>query len=156
MKKFLIILLSIFLVSCSTHTQINNEPQDTSKTKDTNTKVEETMKLYINDEEIPVIWEDNDSINEMQNELKNNDIVVDMSMYSNNEQVGCLNKTYISHDKRMTTSNGDIVLYSSNQIVVFYAPNTWEYTKLGKIDLTSEKVTQLLSNGDVTITITCA
>ena len=53
----------------------------------------------------------------------------------------------------MTTMNGDIVLYSGNQIVVFYGSNSWAYTKLGKMNLSESKVTELLSNGDITLTI---
>ena len=54
----------------------------------------------------------------------------------------------------MTTESGDIVLYAGNQMVVFYGSNTWAYTRLGKkTDKTAAEMTQLLSNGNVTITI---
>ena len=56
-----------------------------------------------------------------------------MHKYSTFEQVGPLGHTITSHDVEMTTSPGDIVLYSSNQIVVFFGTNTWGYTKLGHI-----------------------
>ena len=49
--------------------------------------------------------------------------------------------------------NGDIVMYSGNQIVVFYGSNSWEYTRLGHIDMTQEELTELLGNGDVEITL---
>lgn len=114
---------------------------------------ERVMKLYINEEEIPVIWEENESVNELMEDAKKGEIVVNMSMYSNNEQVGSLGKRYSSNDKHITTANGDIVLYSSSNIVVFYAPNTWSYTRLGKIDLQAKEVTRLLSNGDVELII---
>ena len=48
---------------------------------------------------------------------------------------------------------GDIVLYSGNQIVVFYGSNSWSYTRLGKINLSEKELTDLLGNGDVTIEI---
>lgn len=44
---------------------------------------------------------------------------------------------------------GDIVLYSGNQIVVFYGSNSWAYTRLGKINLSEAELTELLSNGNV-------
>ena len=77
-----------------------------------------------------------------------------MSMYSNNEQVGPLDKSYPSNDVQMTTNNGDIVLYSSDQIVLFYGSNSWAYTRLGKMDLSENEVVNLLSNGDVSIRLT--
>ena len=112
------------------------------------------MKMYINDTEIPVIWESNPSVSALRNDLQAGDIVVSMSMYSNNEQVGSLGKTYPSNDVQTTTNNGDIVLYSSDQIVVFYGSNSWAYTRLGKMDLSENEVVDLLSNGDVSIRLT--
>ncbi len=39
-------------------------------------------------------------------------------------------------------------------MVVFYGSNSWAYTRLGHIsDKSEEEITQLLGNGDVTITI---
>ena len=46
----------------------------------------------------------------------------------------------------------DIVLYSGNQLVVFYIDNSWAYTRLGHItDQTPAQMKALLGNGDVTI-----
>ena len=56
-------------------------------------------------------------------------------------------------DEQTTTDYGDIVLYSGDQIVVFYGSNSWAYTRLGHIDMTQEELTELLGNGDVEITL---
>lgn len=111
------------------------------------------MKLFINGVEVPVIWEDNDSVEEIAREAEQADIVVQMSMYSDFEQVGPLGRKYSSNDQQTTTHNGDIVLYSSSNIVMFYGSNSWAYTRLGKMDLSEKEVTELLSNGDVTVTL---
>lgn len=113
----------------------------------------EYMKLYFNDTEIPVIWEDNQTVQELMEEAGNGDIVVQMSMYSDNEQVGFLEKSYTKNDKQLTTHNGDIVLYSGDKIVVFYGSNSWAYTRLGKMNIPEGDVTELLSNGDITLKI---
>ena len=60
----------------------------------------EYMKLYFNDTEIPVIWEDNQTVQELMEEAGKGDIVVQMSMYSDNEQVGSLGKSYIQKNMR--------------------------------------------------------
>ena len=57
------------------------------------------MKLYFNDTEIPVIWEDNQTVQELMEEAGKGDIVVQMSMYSDNEQVGSLGKSYTKNDE---------------------------------------------------------
>ena len=77
-----------------------------------------------------------------------------MSMYSDNEQVGKNKKNYIRDDEQTTTHNGDIVLYNGDKIVVFYGSNSWAYTRLGKMDIPESGVTELLSNGDITLKIT--
>lgn len=112
---------------------------------------ESEMKLYINDQKIPVIWEDNETVSELMEQAADSDITVQMSMYSDNEQVGPLGKDYTRDDKQTTTHNGDIVLYSGNQIVVFYGSNSWAYTRLGKMDISQDEVNELLSNGDVVL-----
>lgn len=122
--------------------------------KDNNSEPKETeMTVKINGQEIPVTWEDNESVAELKRQAQQGDVTVQMSMYGGFEQVGALGRSYPSADTRITTQNGDIVLYASNQIVMFYGSNTWSYTRLGKIDLSNDEVTDLLSNGNVTLTI---
>lgn len=111
------------------------------------------MKLYINDTEIPISWEDNDTVAELVEQAKSGDIIVSMSMYSDNEQVGSLERSYTRNDKQITTHNGDIVLYNGNNIVVFYGSNSWSYTRLGKMDMSESEIVELLSNGDVELKI---
>ena len=115
---------------------------------------EENMKLYFNDIEIPVIWEDNQTVQELMKEAGNGDIIVRMSMHSDNEQFGPLGKKYTRDDKQTTTHNGDIVLYSGDKIVVFYGSNSWAYTRLGKMNIPESDVKELLSNGDITLKMT--
>jgi hypothetical protein len=75
-------------------------------------------------------------------------------MYGGYEQVGNIGTSIPENDVEITAKAGDIVLYSGNSIVVFYGSNSWAYTRLGRItNLTDAELTQLLSNGDVTITI---
>ncbi len=116
----------------------------------------EYMKLYFNDTEVPVIWENNQTVQELMEEAGKEDVVVQMSMYSDNEQVGSLGKNYTKNDEQTTTHSGDIVLYSGDKIVVFYGSNSWAYTRLGKINIPEGDVTELLSNGDITLKIVIA
>ena len=69
---------------------------------------ESEMKLFINDVEIPVIWEENDSVAELMEDASKGDVIISMSMYSDFEQVGSLGKKYHSDDKQMTVHTGRI------------------------------------------------
>lgn len=163
MKQLAFLLLSVLMLIAVTACYEKKTASKTQPIENTqNSLTEETsdertdtgMKMYINDKEIPVTWENNPSVSALRSDLQAGDIVVSMTMYSNNEQVGPLDKTYPSNDVQTTTNNGDIVLYRSDQIVLFYGSNSWAYTRLGKMDLSENEVVDLLSNGDVSIRLT--
>ena len=65
-------------------------------------------------------------------------------------------KYWLKNDEQITTHSGDIVLYSGDKIVVFYGSNSWAYTRLGKMNIPESDVTELLSNGDITLKIAIA
>ena len=123
---------------------------DQLSVKDINEEAGEGMILMIDGEEYPVEWEENESVEALKELCP---LTVKMSMYGGFEQVGSLGESLPRNDEQITTGYGDIVLYSGNQIVVFYGSNTWAYTRLGHIDMTQEELTDLLGNGDVEITL---
>ncbi len=165
MKLVFAIVISTVFTACGNDAESIQEnvqkeqaqEETTSVSSDENYQIgdEGEMRLYINDQEIPVIWEDNETVSELMEQAEISDITVQMSMYSDNEQVGPLGKDYTRDDKQTTTHNGDIVLYSGNQIVVFYGSNSWAYTGLGKMDIPQDEVKELLSNGDVELKLSC-
>ena len=112
------------------------------------------MQMKIGDSVVAVEWEQNESVEALRALAEDHPLTVEMSMYGGFEQVGSLGQSLPRNDVQTTTSAGDIVLYSGNQIVVFYGSNSWAYTRLGRVsDKTAEELTALLGNGDVTITI---
>lgn len=125
-----------------------------SKVTTEEVETENMLKLFINNEEIQVNWEENESVEALKNIASNNPVIIDMSMYGGFEQVGSIGQSLPKNDKQMTTSAGDIVLYSGNQMVVFYGSNSWAYTKLGHISgMTEKELEKVLASGDVTITV---
>lgn len=118
------------------------------------TDKEETMRLKISDTEVSVQWEENESVRALKALCSEIPLTVQMSMYGGFEQVGSLGQSLPSNDSQTTTQAGDIVLYSSNQIVIFYGSNSWSYTRLGRItDKTADELKELLGKEDVTISI---
>lgn len=113
------------------------------------------MKMTIHDTPVTVEWEDNEAVQALKELCREQPLTIHMTMYGGFEQVGSLGMSLPQSDTRITTDPGDIVLYSGNQMVVFYGSNTWSYTRLGHItDKTQSELTQLLSNGNVTVTLT--
>ncbi len=125
-----------------------------AETENKEPEQEETMVIVINGETISVEWEDNETASALKSLVSEEPISIQMSMYGGFEQVGNLGKSLPRNDKQITTEAGDIVLYSGNQIVMFYGSNSWSYTRIGKVtEKTQSELEDLLGNGDVTITI---
>ena len=113
-----------------------------------------SLQMTIGGTPVSVAWEDNESVQALKELCRSQTFTLNMSMYGGFEQVGSIGTTLPQNDVQTTTSAGDIVLYSGNQMVVFYGSNTWSYTRLGHItDQDEDDMTQLLANGDTTITI---
>ena len=116
--------------------------------------VETKLMMKIGDRKVQVEWENNESVAALKELVKEEPLTIQMSMYGGFEQVGSLGTSLPRNDVQTTTSPGDIMLYSGNQIVVFYGSNSWAYTKLGNItDCNAEELTALLGSGNVTLTI---
>ena len=112
------------------------------------------LQMTIGDTPVSVDWEDNESVEALKDLCSNQPLTIQMSMYGGFEQVGSIGADLPQNDEQTTTSSGDIVLYSGDQIVVFYGSNTWAYTRLGHIaDKTQAELNELLSNGNITVTL---
>lgn len=137
--------------------QIQSEPdqiQSEQNEEDGLEQKEMSILMKINDEAVTVVWEENESVAALKEILLDQPLSIQMSMYGGFEQVGSFGTSLPRNDKQTTTQAGDIVLYSGNQMVVFYGSNSWAYTRLGRItDKSDLELEELLGNGDVTITL---
>lgn len=116
--------------------------------------VEKSLHLSINDTEVAVDWEDNESVGALIELVSSGPLTVQMSLYGGFEQVGPLGVSLPRNDSQTTAQAGDIVLYSGSQIVVFYGSNSWAYTRLGRItDRSAADMAELLGGGDATLTL---
>ena len=161
MKRFFaIILLAFMMFAFSACKDFSKNAQTTSavltKAKQTTkAKEEERQKarmkinIRISEKIFTATLEDNAAAKELYEIIKNGGLTVEMSDYSGFEKVGALGKKLKSSDKQTTTKSGDIVLYQSNQIVMFYGSNSWSYTRLGRIDDLSGWE-EALGSGDIT------
>ena len=111
-----------------------------------------TLMLSIDGTPVTVLWEDNETVSELLTAAQNGAIEVSASRYGGFEQVGSLPQSFSRSDAQMTTQPGDIVLYSSNQLVIFFGSNSWSYTRLGHVNgMSSEELSDLLNKDVVMI-----
>ncbi len=145
--SILIVVFVMLLVGCASRDAASAGTQT-----ETNDAVEEgdEMRLSIGGTDVPVTWEENASVEALQALCP---ITIHMSMYGGFEQVGSIGKSIVRNDRQTDTDYGDIVLYSGNQIVIFYGSNSWSYTRLGHVNLSQQAMRNLLGNGDVEITL---
>lgn len=150
-----IVVIILAVIGIFIYERIHVSFHQTDETKeDINIEEEAEMKMIIGDTEVEVLWENNATVDEIKSAVEDGPITIEMSMYGGFEQVGSFGRSFTRDDKQTTTSAGDLVLYSGNQLVVFYGSNSWAYTRLGKIQgMSDEELINLLSNGDVTMTI---
>lgn len=154
-------VLFLFLSGCGTAEEpAGTEPgpvNETAAPAETAEPEEEQMgELYlkVGEEVLDVTWENNQSVDFLKAQVKDEPIVAELSMYGGFEQVGSLGVSVPRNDVQTVTEAGDIVLYSGNQIVLFYGSNSWSYTMLGHIEnKTKSELRDLLGNGDVTVTL---
>ena len=113
-----------------------------------------TLMLSIDGTPVTVLWEDNETVSELLTAAQNGAIEVSASRYGGFEQVGSLPQSFSRSDAQMTTQPGDIVLYSGNQLVIFFGSNSWSYTRLGHIEgLSTDELTALLDKDIAVIEI---
>ena len=112
------------------------------------------LTLRVNGEPLTVTWEDNASVDALRELAQSKPLTVPMAKHGGFEQFGPLGASLPRNDTSITTEPGDVILYSGNQIVLFYGSNTWSYTRLGRIEEMSQaQLSRLLGGDPVTVTI---
>lgn len=159
------VILSISLSACSGNTNseesyvsVDTEQQTTtveSNTDSSQPEGDQTMiTLTVNGSTLKAQLAENSSAEALKEMLINGPLTVEMSDYANMEKVGSLGKRLPTNDERITTEAGDIILYQGSQFVIYYAPNTWSLTRLGKIqNVTASELYEILGDGDVEVTL---
>lgn len=156
-KVLYLLFIMVILSSCGSSG--NSNPVSSSQEQFiTNTEqpgeTDKMLSMKIGNTKVSVKWENNNSVNALKKLCQNGALTINSHMYGGFEQVGSIGSSLPTNDKQMTTKAGDIVLYSSNQIVIFYGSNSWSYTKLGSIsNKTVDELTDLLGNNNVTVTL---
>lgn len=176
MIALLAILVTLFsLTSCSfggqhdlkENSSVSNTekvPQEdqsavsTNETENTSSKEEGNMKnqitLTINSTVLTATLADNSSAQSLKELLAKGPLTIFMKDYGSMEKVGPIGTNLPTNNEQITTEAGDLILYMGNAFVIYYAPNSWNFTHLGKInDVSAEKLREILGSGNVDVTL---
>lgn len=130
--------------------------QESSQSQDNSSSQEEPMlKITVGDQELLATFADNSSAEEFRDLLAQGPVTISIDDYGGFEKVGSLGTTLTRNDTRITTQPGDVILYQGNQITIYYGTNTWNFTRLAKIN-DSTDLQAKLGTGTVQVTFSLA
>ena len=131
---------------------------DSSKTEQTdqqNITMPETIIITVGGKTLRLAIEDNNATMELVKVLRKAPVSYEANDYGGFEKVGNLGFSLPASDTQITTGPGDVILYSGNQIVLFYGTNSWSYTRIGKMEYgTLDELKAFLKAGQGMITVT--
>lgn len=142
MKKLLIVILVIVMTlfcfaACADEPRIDK------------------MYITINGNKLEVTLAENAAADALVKKLKRGDITYTANDYGDFEKVGSLGFSLPTNNEQITARAGDVILYSGNQIVLFYGSNSWSYTRLGKMNgYTATELRTLLGAGKGSVQVT--
>ncbi len=112
----------------------------------------ETNQIYIKigKSTLTAVLEENESAKALKELLADGTLTISASNYGGFEKVCSLGRKLPSNDRQTTTHAGDICLYNSSQIVIFYGSNSWAYTRLGKVSGVEESELEKVLSGEET------
>lgn len=131
-----------------------NQPEEEDDDEKGEIMEKNKIKLTVNGKSFTATLEENSSAEALRQLLEKGDLNIRMSDYGNMEKVGSLGTSLPRNDRQTTTRPGDLILYLENSFVIYYDTNSWNFTRLGRLDgvSTRQEVLELLGGkGDVTV-----
>lgn len=96
--------------------------------------------------------EENSSAEALKELLRQGPLTIRMHDYGNMEKVGPVGQVLPADNQQITTGAGDIILYQGSNLVIYYDTNTWNFTRLGRVNnVTQDGMKAVFGDGDVTV-----
>lgn len=115
-------------------------------------KTEMILNIQVGEHLLTATLAQNSSVDALVNMLSEGPVIIQMSDYANMEKVGALPESLPRNDEPISTEAGDLILYQGNSFVIYYDTNSWNFTRLGKVnDVTQQELKEILGSRDVTV-----
>lgn len=109
----------------------------------------------VNGHKLEVTLAENSSVDALVALLKAGDITYTADDYGNFEKVGDIGHTLPRNDTQITTEAGDVILYQGRRLCLYYAPNTYTFTRIGKINgYSAPEMRAMLGAGNGSVQVT--
>ena len=151
MKKIFIVLMSIFLLASTACANGSKGTKASNKGELSDMKISLQITSDSGSHKLTATLADNSSAMAFYELLEKGPVTIKMTDFGDFEKVGPLGTKLPRNDTLITTQAGDIILYQGNQITIYYDTNSWNFTRLGKVDgVTQAELKKILGKGDVT------
>ena len=147
---FMCLMLSAFTLTVQAQQKVSDNQNKRSMENNTIKLTVEGGKTFT------ATLEENSSAKALKEQLAKGSITVEMNDYGDMEKVGSLGISLPRNDRQTTTGPGDIILYLGNNLVIYYDTNSWNFTRIGKVNgiSTRKEMLDLLGGtGKISITL---
>lgn len=142
-KHLLLAVMALLALSCTSE---ETQAQTTSS--------DMKINITIEGKTLPVSLVDNEATRTLVAALQKAPITYEADDYGGFEKVGGLGRSLPTSNRQISTEPGDVILYSGNQVVLFYGSNSWSYTRLGRIEYsTIDELKSFLKAGEGRVSV---
>ena len=97
----------------------------------------------------------NSSTEALVAQLQKGNISYEAHDYGDFEKVGPLGYSFPQNNEDITTQPGDLILYLGSNLCIYYDTNSWDFTRLGKLDnMTQAVIKQWVNAGGDNVIVT--
>ena len=97
----------------------------------------------------------NSSTEALVAQLQHGNITYEAHDYGNFEKVGALGYTFPENNEQINTVPGDLILYQGSNLCIYYDTNSWNFTRIGKLDgMTQAEIKTWVNAGGGNVSVT--
>ena len=97
----------------------------------------------------------NSSTEALVAQLQLGNITYEAHDYGNFEKVGPLGYTFPENNEQINTVPGDLILYQGSNLCIYYDTNSWNFTRIGKLDnMTQAEIKTWVNAGGGNVSVT--
>ena len=139
----------MMLTCCSSDSEVKAEIDQTSNNM--------TQKLYLTIGGVTktATMVSNSSTEALVAQLQQGNITYEAHDYGSFEKVGALGYTFPENNTQITTEPGDLILYQGSNLCIYYDTNSWNFTRIGKLDnMTQADIKTWVNAGGGNVSVT--
>ena len=144
-------------INTNNHGNRNSLIQNWLPTQNFKTSNDMTQKMYLTIGGVTktATLVSNSSTEALVAQLQKGNITYEAHDYGNFEKVGELGYTFPENNEQINTVPGDLILYQGHNLCIYYDTNSWNFTRIGKLDnMTQADIKTWVNAGGDNVSVT--